>query len=113
MRRGGRPGLLRTVGRTAVVAGTASATANAVNRRAEERAIEAQQAAAFRAGQAAVAASPTVAPAPATPSEAAPASGQSNADVTLGHLQALASLHVAEVLTDEEYHAARSRLLSR
>jgi hypothetical protein len=42
MRRGGRPGLLRTVGRTAVVAGTASATANAVNRRAQRRAADQQ-----------------------------------------------------------------------
>jgi hypothetical protein len=48
-----RPGLLGTVARTAVVAGTAQATANAVNRKAHGRAVEQQQAAAFRAQQAA------------------------------------------------------------
>ena len=43
MRRRGRPGLLGTVGRTAVVAGTATATANAVNRYAQNKAAEKEQ----------------------------------------------------------------------
>jgi Short C-terminal domain len=37
-RRRGRPGLLGTVARTAVIAGTAQTTANAINRRSEQRA---------------------------------------------------------------------------
>jgi hypothetical protein len=45
MRRRGRPGLLGTAGRTAVVAGTATATANAVNRHAQNKAAEKEQAA--------------------------------------------------------------------
>lgn len=53
MRRRGRPGLLGTVGRTAVVAGTATATANAVNRYAQNKAAEKEQAAANEAQQAA------------------------------------------------------------
>ena len=51
MPRRGRPGLLDTVGRTAVVAGTA--TANAVNRHAQNKAAEKEQAAANEAQQAA------------------------------------------------------------
>lgn len=43
MRRRSRPGLLGTVGRTAVVAGTATATANAVNRHAQNKAAEKEQ----------------------------------------------------------------------
>ncbi|UPO78103.1 hypothetical protein [Arthrobacter sp. Helios] len=35
--RGGRPGLLGTIARTAVISGTAQATSNAVNRRARAR----------------------------------------------------------------------------
>lgn len=46
--RAGSPGLLRCVGRTAVVAGTATMTANAVNRRAASRAQQ-QEAAAYEA----------------------------------------------------------------
>ena len=55
MRRRGRPGLLGTVGRTAVVAGiaTATATANAVNRHAQNKAAEKERAAANEAQQAA------------------------------------------------------------
>ena len=53
MRRRGRPGLLGTVGRTAVVARTATATANAVNRHAQNKAAEKEQAAANEAQQAA------------------------------------------------------------
>ena len=43
-RRLGRPGLVGTMARTAVVAGTASATMNAVNGRARRKAMEQQAA---------------------------------------------------------------------
>ena len=46
MRRRGRPGFFDTVGRTAVVAGIATATANAVNRHAQNKTAEKEQAAA-------------------------------------------------------------------
>ena len=48
-RRMGRPGLVGTMARTAVIAGTASATMNAVNGRAQQKAAAQQQAAADRA----------------------------------------------------------------
>ncbi|MEP9362920.1 SHOCT domain-containing protein [Nocardioides sp. CN2-186] len=86
-RRMGRPGLLGTAARTAVVAGTASATVNAVNRR---QAAGAQQAA----------------PAPAPPP--APAAG---GDDLVSKLGELAQLHQQGVLTDAEFTAAKQRLL--
>ena len=51
MRRMGRPGLLGTMARTAVVAGTASATVNAVN--GHQAAGQQQAAEAYREGPAA------------------------------------------------------------
>jgi membrane protease subunit (stomatin/prohibitin family) len=76
IRRGGRPGLLGTVARTAVIAGTA----NAVTTRHQERAQ--QQAA------------------------AAPA-----ADDLAAQIQRLGDLHAAGTLTDDEFAAAKARLL--
>jgi hypothetical protein len=117
MRRRG-PGLVRTVARTAVIAGTATAVSGAVvghqQKKAQEQAAEAQadqaafqsqqdvaemqaQMAAMQAQQAASAAPP---PAPAA---AAP-------DLT-AELQKLASLKEAGLLTDEEFAAAKAKLL--
>ncbi len=45
LRRVGRPGLIGTVARTAVIAGTATATSNAVNRHSQAKAQQAQEAA--------------------------------------------------------------------
>ena len=89
MRRRGRPGLLDTVGRTAVVAGTATATANAVNRHAQNKAAEKEQAAANEAQQAAP---PPPAPAPVAP---APAPG----DDLVSRLTELAKLRDSGVLS--------------
>ena len=105
MRRRGRPGLLGTVARTAVVAGTASATANAVNRRAQAHAVEQQQAAVFRADQAAgqaAAAQPALQQAGTEPS--------SRSDL-VSQLAELGRLRDAGVLTDAEFDAAKGRLL--
>ncbi len=51
----GRPGLVGTMARTAVVAGTATAVSGGMTRRANQRAIEEQQAAAYQQQQAAAA----------------------------------------------------------
>lgn len=93
-----RPGLLGTVARTAVISGTASATANAVGRRSQERATEQEQAAAFRAQQAP--------PAPAAP----PPGGGSD---LVAQLSELARLREAGMLTDVEFDRAKATLLSR
>jgi len=101
MRRRGRPGLLATVGRTAVVAGTATATA--VNRHAQNKAAEKQQAAANEAQQAAPPPAP-VAPAPAP----APAGG----DDLVSKLTELAKLRDSGVLSQEEFEQAKALVLN-
>jgi len=101
MRRRGRPGLLGTVGRTAVVAGTATATA--VNRHAQNKAAEKEQAAANEAQQAAPPPAP-VAPAPAP----APAGG----DDLVSKLTELAKLRDSGVLSQEEFEQAKALVLN-
>ena len=126
MGRGGRPGLVGTVARTAVIAGTATATANAVNRRqanrqqaqydeqmeqqaivdSQQQAIESQQQiemlqsqmAQMQAQQAQAAFVPQAAPQPA-------------GNDLIGQLQQLAQLKDAGVLSDAEFEAAKAQLL--
>ncbi|MBF6101078.1 SHOCT domain-containing protein [Nocardia cyriacigeorgica] len=100
----GRPGLLGTVARTAVISGTARATANAVDRRAQRRAAES---AAYAAQQQAPPPPPPPPPAPAAP---APAAG--GAEDLVAKLQQLGQLHDSGVLSDEEFAAAKRQLLS-
>ncbi|WP_029291638.1 SHOCT domain-containing protein [Cellulomonas sp. HZM] len=116
IRRVGRPGLIGTAARTAVIAGTASATAGAVQRRQMGRAqasYDQQQAAAAEqqrqideaaaAAVAAQAAAPAVAAAPA-----APAAG----DDLMAKLSQLAQLHAQGILDDAEFSAAKAKLLA-
>ena len=106
MRRGvGRrgPGLVGTMARTAVVAGTATAVVGGVSRHQQGKAAEQQQAAAYQAEQAA--------PPPPPPAAApAPAAGGAE-DATIAQLQQLADLHSQGVLTDEEFAAQKARVL--
>jgi hypothetical protein len=90
--------------RTAVVAGTASATANAVNRRAHDRSVEQQQAAAYRASES------TAPPAEAQPPEVAAPTSQP--DDLVGRLTELAKLRDAGVLSAAEFDAAKAKLLA-
>ena len=86
-------GLLRMAARTAVVAGTATAVSGRVARRQNERwAAEDQAAYEQQAAQ-----QQAAAPAP---------QADSTAD-----LQNLANLHAQGVLTDEEFAAAKAKLL--
>src|SRR5690242_21532139 len=97
MRRRGRPGLFGTVGRTAVVAGIATATANAVNRHAQNKAAEKEQAAAPPPPPPA-----PVATAPAPPPAAAPS------DDLVSKLTELANLRDSGVLSEEEFEHAKA-----
>jgi hypothetical protein len=103
MRRGGfrrGPGLVRTVARTAVVAGTATAVAGGVSRRQNARAqqkADAQQYEAMAAQQQAVEQVPAAAPPPG--------------DDMVAKLQQLAQLHDSGVLSDAEFEAAKAKLL--
>jgi hypothetical protein len=126
MRRGfgrGRrgPGLLGTVARTAVVAGTASAVAGRVD--------AAQQAAAQRQQQSACAQEQLrqmqmqaqidaqieariAGAAHAAPPQAAPAPARPSVDELHAQLTKLGELRTAGLLTDEEFAAQKARLLA-
>lgn len=122
MRRGlgGRrgPGVVRTVARTAVIAGTATATSRAVSGRMDDRAMREQQEQAadaaaldsqaqieqMQAQLAAMQAQQVQAAAAAAPPAPAP-------DL-MAQLQQLAQLKEAGMLTDEEFQAAKARLLA-
>lgn len=93
----GRRPVMRTVGRTAVIAGTASAVAGRVNRRQQEKWSEqdaqAQQAAA---------------PPPAAP----PATG-ADSDELIDKLKELATLKDQGILTEEEFNAQKAKILAQ
>jgi hypothetical protein len=115
LRRMGRPGLIGTAARTAVIAGTASATAGAVQRRQSNRAqqsweaqqAEAQQEQARIDAAAQQAAAQYAQPAPA-PAAAPAAAGQ---DDLLAQLERLGQLHASGILSDAEFAAAKAKLL--
>lgn len=102
MRRMGRPGLVGTMARTAVIAGTATATSNAVNRRGQAKAQQQADAAAYQEQQAAAQYAP--------PAPAAPAAGPG--DDLVAKINELAQLHQQGILSDEEFSAAKMRLLA-
>lgn len=112
-RRFGRPGLLGLAARTAVVAGTATAVSGAAmrhqERRAQEQYEQEQYEAAQQQAQVDAAAQNAVgryapAAAPAAP-EAPPA------DDLIAQLQRLAALKDSGALSDEEFAAAKQKLL--
>ncbi len=110
------PSLMGTMARTAVVAGTATAVSGNVARRQAGKAQQAQMAAEMQqeqmkaevraemAAEAAAAAPPPPPPAPAP--AAAPA-----ADDTMAKLQQLADMKAQGILTDEEFAAAKAKVL--
>jgi Short C-terminal domain len=116
VRRVGRPGLIGLAARTAVVAGTASATAGAVQRHQmnkQQQQYEAQQAeAADQQAQMQAAAQQAVAQqAAAQQAAAAPTAAGGQVDM-LEQLERLGQLHSQGVLSDDEFAAAKAKLLS-
>jgi hypothetical protein len=108
----GRPGLLGTVARTAVIAGTATVTANAIGRHAQRNAAEQWAAAQYQAEQQAeaqaAAAQQAVAPyAASSPPTAPPAGGT---DI-VSQLSELARLRNSGALTAQDFAAAKAKLL--
>jgi hypothetical protein len=95
MRRMGRPGLVGTMARTAVIAGTATAVAGGVHNRQAQKAQAAQQSA-----------TPQAPPPPAPAAEPA-----GDVDIT-GELTKLAEMKSNGLLTDEEFAAAKAKLLN-
>jgi hypothetical protein len=94
------PGLIRGVARTAAVAGTATVVSNRVSRRQANRWAD-QAAAQAPPPQQVYAAPPPAAPAPAP----------SAPDDMYAQLEKLGQLHEAGVLTDEEFAAAKAKVL--
>ena len=84
---------MRTVGRTAVIAGTASAVSGRVQRRQEAKYEE------------------NAAPPPEQANAAPPADAPAGDDLT-AQLEQLSQLHNAGVLSDEEFANAKAKLLS-
>ncbi|GAA1827815.1 SHOCT domain-containing protein [Agromyces salentinus] len=122
-RRMGRPGLIGMAARTAVVAGTATAVSGGVQRRqqarydqqADAQAYQQQQqqaqidaAAQQAAQQQAYAQQQYLQQTPPPPAPAAPAAG---VDI-VAELQKLGALKEQGILSDEEFAAAKAKLLS-
>ncbi|MFI6940357.1 SHOCT domain-containing protein [Streptomyces sp. NPDC050418] len=103
----GRPGLLGTIARTAVISGTASAVSNRVNRGMAERDMR-RQAEEQAQMQQAWANQPPPAPAPAAPAQ--PAAAGAPVD-RVAQLTALADLKAQGLLTDEEFATEKARVL--
>ena len=110
-RRMGRPGLLGTVARTAVVAGTATAVVGGVHQHQEQKTADQQTADAQQqqlpqqsapqpaAGQQAA---PQAVPQPAAPAE----------DDRLAKIKELGQMRDQGLLTDQEFASEKARLLA-
>ena len=106
MRRYGGPGLVGTMARTAVIAGTASATMNAVNGHAQQKQAAAQQQAYEQQQQQAAAQQQT-----AQQQAAQQADATASQDDLVDQLKQLAALNTAGVLSDAEFATAKAKLL--
>lgn len=96
------PRLMRTMARTAVVAGTATSVSNRVSRRQANRWQDQADAQAYQQQQA-------QAPAPPPPPAPAPSSGGGD---TIEQLKQLGELRDAGVLTDAEFEAQKAKVLA-
>jgi hypothetical protein len=95
-RRYGRPGLVGTMARTAVIAGTATAVSGSV---ADRRQAPAQPA------------PPPAAPVQATPAPPPEPTTPASQDATMAELERLAEMKQEGLLTDEEFAVMKARLL--
>jgi hypothetical protein len=98
----GRPGLLGTMARTAVVAGTATAVSDSVSRRSAQRA---EERAAYQ-GAPSQAAQQQVPPQQAPPPQTAATPGD-----TMSKIRELADMRSQGLLTDDEFAAAKAQIL--
>lgn len=108
LRRVGRPGLLGTMARTAVIAGTASATAGAVNRHQQSKAEQQAEQQQYAAQQQQLYAQQAAAAQAAQAAPTAPAAGGND---LLAQIEQLGQLHASGVLSDAEFVAAKAKLL--
>lgn len=99
-RRMGRPGLMGTMARTAVIAGTATAVSGSVRNKQASKAAQQQQAAA--AQQQAAAPQPQAPVPPAAPA----------ADDRMARIKELGEMKAAGLLTEEEFSAEKAKILA-
>ena len=93
------PGLLRGIGRTAVIAGTASAVGGRVRHRQDQKWAAQDQAAAPPPPEQAYEEAPAAVPAPRTTAD------------ELADLKSLGELKAQGVLTEEEFAAQKAKIL--
>jgi hypothetical protein len=98
----GRPGLVGTAARTAVIAGTATAVSGKVAQSQHDKAVAAQQ----------QAAPPPPAPVAAAPAPAPVAAAPAGAPDLMEQLTKLGEMKGAGLLSDEEFTAAKAKLLA-
>jgi hypothetical protein len=96
--------------RTAVVAGTATAVSGGIQRRQQDKAYQAQEAQAYEAQQQQAAMQQAAAQAVAAQQPAAPAAPAG--DDMMAKLTQLAQLHAQGILSDDEFAAAKAKLLA-
>ncbi|MGD9962012.1 SHOCT domain-containing protein [Nocardioides sp.] len=109
MRRG-RPGLLGTMARTAVIAGTATAVSGNVQQRQAQRGAQ-QQAAAQAQQQAMIDQAAAQAAAQAAPAPPAAPAGMS-IDDKITKITELGKLKEAGLLTEDEFSAEKAKVLA-
>lgn len=112
--RRGRPGLIGMAARTAVVAGTATAVSGRVQQRQQQKYAEQAEQQADQAAQQQAAMDQAAAQAVADAQAAQPSAGPPPAagDDMMARLTQLAQLHAQGILTDDEFAAAKAKLLS-
>jgi hypothetical protein len=110
MMRGGRPGLVGTMARTAVVAGTATAVAGGVSRRQQGKADQQAEAQAYEQQQAYDQQQAMAQQAAAQQAAAAPAAAPATDVVT--QLKELAALKDQGILTEDEFAAQKAKILA-
>jgi hypothetical protein len=110
--RRGRPGLIGMAARTAVVAGTATAVSGRVQHRQQDKYHDQAQQEAYDAAQQQAAMDQAAAQAVANAQAAqAPAAAPAAGDDMMAKLGQLAQLHAQGILSDEEFSAAKAKLL--
>lgn len=102
----GRPSLLGTAARTAVVAGTATAVVGGMSHRQQEQAQTQADAAAYQQQEQQAAMQEAANAAAQQAAQAAPA-----ADDTIAKLQQLAELKSQGILTEDEFAAQKAKIL--
>jgi len=107
----GRPGLIGMAARTAVVAGTATAVSGSVARHQQQKYYDQSQQQAYEAQAQQAAMDQAAAQAVANAQAAAPAAAPAQDDL-MAKITQLAQLHAQGILSDEEFAAAKAKLLS-